>query len=121
MCKLMEHVQVSNLMKHVEKNNIFYILQHGFRKGLACETQPLEFLDHLTSNLQNNHQIDTLIMDFSKAFDKVSHSRLIYKLQHYGVQGKANAWILAFLSNRTQAVILDGDQSSYIRVESGVP
>ncbi|MEG7525297.1 MAG: reverse transcriptase domain-containing protein, partial [Chromatiales bacterium] len=50
-CKLMEHVLVSNLMKHAEENNSFYPLQRGFRQGLSCETQLLEFLDHLTDIL----------------------------------------------------------------------
>jgi hypothetical protein len=60
-------------------------------------------------------------MDFSKAFDKVSHSLLLHKLHHYGIQGELNSWIQNFLSNRKQAVVLEGDKSDYVAVESGVP
>ena len=60
-------------------------------------------------------------MDFSKAFDKVSHNLLTHKLNYYGIQGKTNAWIQGFLSCRTQAVILEGETSGYVPVKSGVP
>ena len=45
-------------------------------------------------------------MDFSKAFDKVSHSLIIHKLKHYGITGKTNEWIENFLSDKTQSVVV---------------
>ena len=60
-------------------------------------------------------------MDFSKAFDKVGHQRLLYKLAQYGVGGGANAWIQGFLRERSQTVVVEGESSDSIRVESGVP
>ena len=59
--------------------------------------------------------------DFNKAFDKVPHSRLALKLGHYGVRGNARNWISAFLSNRSQRVVLDGEASDTVLVTSGVP
>jgi hypothetical protein len=59
--------------------------------------------------LENGKQTDILVMDFSKAFDKVSHSLLLHKLHYYDVQGELNSWIQNFLSNRKQAVVLEGD------------
>jgi hypothetical protein len=53
-------------------------------------------------------------MDFSKAFDKVSHGLLVHKLDHYGIRGKTNTWIQNFLSDRSQAAVVDGQKSSYI-------
>jgi hypothetical protein len=64
---------------------------------------------------------DVLIMDFSKSFDKVSHCPLVHKLDHYGIRGKTNTWIQNFLSDRSQAVVVDGEKSSYIDVDSGLP
>ena len=61
------------------------------------------------------------ILDFSKAFDKVSHKRLLYKLQWYGADPLTHAWIADFLSNRTQAVVLEGETSTSVPVTSGVP
>ena len=62
-------------------------------------------------------------MDFSNAFDKVSHSLLLHKPHHYGIQGELNSWIQNCLSNRKQAVVLknEGDKSDYVEVESDVP
>ena len=53
----------------------------------------IEFIDDVTQNLDDGKQTDVLIMDFSKAFDKVSHNLLIHKLKHYDIRGKANNWI----------------------------
>jgi hypothetical protein len=95
-------------MTHADNHNILYSIQHGFRKNRSCETQLLEFIDDVTKNMENSFQTDVLIMDFSKAFDKVSHNLLTHKLNYYGIQGKTNTWIHNFLSNRTQAVLLEG-------------
>jgi hypothetical protein len=48
-------------------------------------------------------------MDLSKAFDKVSYSLFVHKLDHYGIRGKTNTWIQNFLSDRSQAVVVDGE------------
>ena len=96
-------------------------LQHGFRSKRSCETQLVEFVDDITVNMSNGKQTDILIMDFSKAFDKVSHSLLVHKLNHYGIRGKVNRWIAGFLKDRSQSVVVDGECSSSIDVESGVP
>ena len=61
------------------------------------------------------------ILDFSKAFDKVSHKRLLYKLQWYGADPLTHAWIGDFLRNRTQAVVLEGETSTSVPVTSSVP
>jgi hypothetical protein len=104
-----------------DARNIMYPLQHGFRRGLPCETQLLEFIDDISSNLDTGKQTDCLIMDFSKAFDKVSHNLLTHKLDHYGVRGKTNRWIQNFLAERKQVVVVEGEKSDSINVESGVP
>lgn len=71
--------------------------------------------------MSSGKQTDVLVKDFSKAFDKVSHSLLTQKLNHFGIRGKTNTWIQNFLSDRTQAVVVDGETSNSISVESGVP
>jgi hypothetical protein len=64
---------------------------------------------------------DLIIMDFAKAFDKVPHRRLLYKLNYYGISGLTLHWISAFLTNRTQRVVIDGKSSSTVPVTYGVP
>ena len=71
--------------------------------------------------MQKGAQTDVIVMDFSKAFDKVSHLKLTEKLYRYGIGGKTNHWIKSFLSNRTQAVVVEGEASQLASVDSGVP
>ena len=58
---------------------------------------------------------------FSKAFDKVNHSKLLWKLHQYGIRGHVLDWVRAFLWSRSQRVVIDGEESGSIPVTSGVP
>ena len=78
-------------------------------------------VDELARNIQHGKQTDLILLEFSKAFDKVSHNKLIYKLHQLGVRGRNLAWIRGFLSDRSQRVVVDGEFSSSIPVTSGVP
>ena len=62
-----------------------------------------------------------IFLDFSKAFDRVSHPHLFHKLHHYGIRGHLLTWIKDFVSNRSQCVIVNGHQSDPAPVTSGVP
>lgn len=117
----MEHIVTKHIISHLENNNILYDLQHGFRHSRSCETQLLSFVQELHTSNNKNIQTDLIIMDFAKAFDKVSHKHLLYKLNYYGINGNIHNWISAFLSNRTQTVVLDGKSSNTVPVTSGVP
>lgn len=119
--KLLEHIIVKHLLDHFEKNNILTNLQHGFRSGYSCETQLLNTIDDLAEAYDNNIQIDIAILDFSKAFDVVSHRKLLAKLENYGVTGNLNTWIANFLQDRSQCVLVEGIKSTSVRVASGVP
>ena len=78
-------------------------------------------VNDVVNNMQKGLQTDLCVLDFSKAFDKVGHSRLIQKLEWYGINGTVNSWIRSFLSNRTQSVVVEGTRSTDIPVISGVP
>ena len=119
--KILEHIVVSHIMKYADKHGILYELQHGFRSGRSCETQLVSFIDDVSKSLEKGHQTDVLIMDFSKAFDKVDHNLLCHKLYQYGINGNINKWIGNFLNNRTQSVVVEGESSGAVDVESGVP
>lgn len=120
-CKILEHVIHSNILRHLEKFNILSNFQHGFRKKRSCESQLLLTIHDLASGLNNRSQIDAVLLDFSKAFDKVPHQRLLKKLHHYGIRGMILDWIKAFLLSRKQQVILEGVKSCASDVSSGVP
>ena len=70
-----------------------YNEQHGFHKNRSCETQLLETINDLALSLNAGNQTDLLLLDFAKAFDKVSHQHLLYKLSYYGIRGSFYNWI----------------------------
>ena len=78
-------------------------------------------MQDLADNLNRNEQVDGILLNFSKAFDKVSHQRLVEKLSYYRVRGNLHSWIKDFLTNRKQEVVLEGKHSSRSEVTSGVP
>ena len=73
----------SNLTKHLTNSNILFELQHGFREMRSCETQLVMLVDEISKNMQMGKQTDLIPLDFSKAFDKVAHEKLISKLHFY--------------------------------------
>jgi hypothetical protein len=120
-CKLLEHVVASNMARHLDSNKIMYDLQHGFRERRSCETQLTMLIEDLAKTCSHGKQTDLILIDFSKAFDKANHAKLLHKLDTYGVQGQTLQWIQALLSDRTQTVVLEGEASDTIPVTSGVP
>ena len=125
-CKTLEHIIVSNINKHLSLENILVDCQHGFRSQRSCETQLVQFFHDMVSNLnralnRGHRQTDVIIMDFAKAFDKVPHKRLLYKLHYYGIRGSTQKWIASWLSERYQKVVLDGQASDPVPVLSRVP
>ena len=100
-CKLLEHVVTSSIMKHLEYNNILYDLQHGFRSSRSCEAQLVSFIQDLAKSSDKNIQADLIIMNFAKAFDKVSHKHLVYKISYYCINCNAFHWIKDFLRQNT--------------------
>ena len=121
LCKVMAHIVASNLSRHFEQNDILYDLQHGFRERRSCETQLIQLVEELARNTSQGQQTDLILLDFCKAFDRVNHMKLLHKLHQHGVRGNTVSWIKAFLTGRSQTVVLEGESSSEIPVNSGVP
>ena len=110
------------IMQHLSEHDKLVESQHGFRSGRSCETQLVQFIHDLHENLDGAHnrghkQTDLIIMDFAKAFDKVPHRRLAFKLEYYDIL----QWITTLLSGRTQKVVIDDVSSDPAPVLSGVP
>ena len=120
-CKIMERLIRNQLVAYMENNNLFTKHQHGFRQGYSCVTQLIEVIDEWTKQLDNHNNIDVIYLDFQKAFDKVPHARLMKKLQGYGIRGKLYNWIENFLKERKQKVVLNGSESKWQQVTSGIP
>ena len=82
-------------MEHLLENELLRSSQHGFMPLRSCLTNLLEFLEEVTKLVDAGHQVDLMYLDFSRAFDKVPHQRLLMKVQSLGVRGNMAAWIEA--------------------------
>ena len=92
-----------------------------FGKKHSAVSNLIEMLNDVTHNIDNKLNVDLITTDFSRAFDSISHSKLIQKLEAYGISGKILLWIKSFLTNRTFNVIVNGISSINFPVTSSVP
>ena len=120
-CKTLEHIVCSSIHRHLDQHNILCDAQHGFRKKRSCTSQLLLTIQDLAKGMDMGDQTDVILLDLSKAFDKVPHGRLMYKVNYYGIRGNTHTWIQSLLSNRSQKVQLEGSSSHTSPVLSGVP
>jgi len=81
----------------------------------------LTAINDFAKAVNNRKQVDACMLDFSKAFDKVPHQRLLHKLEFYGIAGSILAWLTEFLLDCSQQVAINGVLSSPYKVNSGVP
>ena len=79
--------------------------QHGFMKGKSCLTILLSFYSKVYESADNGNSYDTMYLDFSKAFDKVPHQRLLIRVRAHGIDGKILGWIRSWLADRTESSI----------------
>ena len=120
-CKLMESIIRDVITGHLKSNNLINDSQHGFADNRSCQTNLIEFMDFVTKCVDEGDAVDVVYLDFSKAFDKISHKKLIQKLKSHGIQGAVLDWIEEWLSNRKQRVSVNGFMSDEKDVSSGVP
>ena len=96
--------------------------QHGFLANKSCTTNMVNFCDSLALSLNENLRTDVIYFDFSKAFDCVNHDILLSKLKYkFGIDGRLLKFLIAYLSEREQCVVINNCKSSYLPVKSGVP
>ena len=99
--KILIKIHNSHIFSNLSQHNILCNEQHH---GRSCETQLLLPVNDFAESFNNNVQTDAILLDFSKAFDKVSHHHLYHKLGHYGIQGNTLEWLKDFLTGRRQQV-----------------
>ena len=103
------------------RNKLFSTQQFGFIKGRSTVLQLLNVIDSWTKALDREESVDVVYLDFMKAFDIVSHKRLIGKLKSYGIEYYTLRWMQAFLSDRVQQVNVNGTNSEWANITSGIP
>ncbi|CAM5145092.1 unnamed protein product [Eretmochelys imbricata] len=119
--KIMEQVLKESILKHLHERKVIRNSQHGFTKGRSCLTNLIAFYDEITGSVDEGKAVDVLVLDFSKAFDTVSHSILVSKLKKYGLDECTIRWVESWLDCRAQRVVINGSMSSWQPVSSGMP
>ena len=97
----MERLIRDKLVDHMTKNELFRAYQHGFILGKSCIIQLLEILEEITDALDQGYEVDIIYLDFTKAFDKIPHRRLMKILWGHGIRGKRTSMIKAEILPRT--------------------
>jgi hypothetical protein len=117
----MESLIHEHIMSFLNARGLINKAQHGFLKGKSCSSNLLETRDILTEAISQGLAVDVIYTDFSKAFDRVPHRRLLHKLSVYGIRGGLLEWIESWLVGRRQRVVIGDNQSEWVEVTSGVP
>ena len=119
--KVMERVVFKNLYNYLQTNNLLYKYQSGFVPGHSTTFQLIDIYHHICQSFDNKQHSCMVFCDISKAFDRVWHKGLIFKLKQNGIDGALLEWISDYLANRQQCVVLNSTSSDYKDVQAGVP
>ena len=119
--KLFEKLVFKYLYNHLQDNNMLSSLQSGFIPGDSTVNQLAYLYNMFTEALDAGKEVRTVFCDISKAFGRVWHEGLIYKLKAAGVSGDVLGWIQSYLSGRRQRVVLPGSFSEWVYIKAGVP
>ena len=119
--KIFEKIVANQLYDYLTSNNLITKNQSGFRPGDSTTNQLLGLINEIHKSFENRLEVRAIFLDISKAFDKVWHQGLVYKLQQNGVTGNCLSFFKNYLINRNYRVALNGCFSDYYTAESGVP
>ena len=120
-CKIFETIIRDKITYFWESRVLITHHQHGFRTVHSCTTQLLELMEDFTNFYEMAIPFHCIYLDFAKAFDRVSHQRLLTKLYNIGIRGNLLNWIKDFLKGRDQRVVVNDEFSAWASVVSGIP
>ena len=119
--KIFEKIIYDNLYVYIFTNNFISDMQSGYKRNDSTVKQLLSITHELFKSLDANKEVRAVFLDISRAFDRVWHDGLIFKLRQIGIEGDMINILKSFLSDREQRVVLDGQFSDWVSIESGVP
>ncbi len=119
--KILEKIVFKYLYNHIRDNSLLSKWQSGFLPGCSTISQLLEIYHQFCQSVDDGKEVRVVFLDISRAFDRVWHAGLLFKLHKYGVRGELLKWISDYLTNRQQRVGLDGQFSNWGDILAGVP
>ena len=119
--KILEKIMHQRIYAFLEKYEILYELQFGFRAGYSTTHALIHMTETIRSALDSGSVTCGIFVDFQKAFDTVNHEILLKKLDHYGFRGVINNWFRSYLTDRKQKVVINGFESESKNLPHGVP
>ena len=119
--KIFERLIFNEMFGFLIENNLISSNQSGFKPGDSCINQLLSITHEIYKSFDDGFEVRGVFLDISKAFDKVWHKGIIFKLQQNGISGKLLCVLSDFLKDRKQRAILNGQLSSWTSVNAGVP
>ena len=109
------------LIKFIDKHNILYQQQYGFRKNHSTEMAIIKLTNKIIETIEKSEFTAGIFLDLSKEFDTVDHTIIVSKLEHYGIRGLALEWFKNYLTNRSQMVRFQDSISNKEKITCGVP
>ena len=121
--KMFERVIYNSLFNYFQSNRLFTPSQSGSLPGDSCIAQLLSIIHEIQTPFDENLTVDMTVvfLDLSKAFDKIWHDRIIFKLKAYGVEGELLSLLKNYPENREQRVVLNGQTSECRKIIPGIP
>ena len=117
----MERCVHKHLSQYLNDHSIITPFQSGFQAGDSTVNQLLYLCNEISNALDNNKELRIIFLDINKAFDRVWHKGLLFKLKSIGVSGNILAWFEDYLSDRYQRVCIKNSASSWKKISAGVP
>ena len=119
--KILEKCVKLHVVDFLNEHKIITIAQSGFTQGDSTIYQLLSIYDDFLKSLDNNIKTQAIFFDISKAFDRVWHKGLLHKLRVIGINDQLLTWFHSYLSDRKQAVVVNGSCSDFLTIPAGVP
>ena len=119
--KILEKIMCKRVLKYLDKHNMLFQSQYGFRKKHSTNLATIELTTKILQAIDDNEYTIGIFLDLAKAFDTVNHEILLEKLEHYGIRGIVLQWFRNYLSNRKQIVKYKSKQSESLTIKCGVP
>ena len=119
--KVFEKLMYNKMYNFIEANDILYAHQYGFRRGHSTQQAIITLIDKITKSVNSDDFVISVFIDLKKAFDCVPTNILLAKLQAYGIRGDYIKWFQSYLTDRTQYVNFNGEDSAEHTLKCGVP